>query len=100
MESVSSVPPKPDDAVASAFVAALDAIDPDIVHGRPVKAVDRARNQCSSNADWQGVGEPKLIEARLVELTRQRFTSPSHPDGFGSDVAVRILAAIREYICP
>lgn len=100
MDHESSVPPKPDDKTARAFVAALEAIDPDIVHGKPDKAVDRARNQCSSINDWQGVGEPKLIDARLVELTRQRFTSPNHPDGFGSDVAARILAAIRDHICP
>lgn len=95
-----SVPPKPDDEAAEAFIAALNANDPDIVHGKPGKAVDRARNQCSSVSDWQGVGEPKLIDARLVELTRKRFTSPNHPDGFGTEVAVRILAAAREYICP
>jgi hypothetical protein len=99
MSYVPELPPKPDEASASAFIAELNAIDPDIVHGRPDKAISRARDQAQATAAWPDA-EPKLIDAKLVELTRQRFTSPNHPDGFGSAIAAQILAAIRRHICP
>jgi hypothetical protein len=76
------------------FIAALDAIDPDIVHGKAEKAVDRARNQCGS------VKQHPKDQARLVKLTDMRFSSPGHPDGFGAAKATKILAAARKYICP
>ena len=98
MNQVPEIPPRPDEETARAFIAELDAIDPDIVHGKPDKAISRARDQAQSVASWPDV-EPKLAEARLVELTRKRFTSPQHPDGFGSDIAAEILAAIRRHIC-
>jgi hypothetical protein len=98
MDHMSSVPPKPSEDATKAFIAELNAIDPDIVHGKPDKAIDRARDQCTSIRAWHDA-EPKLVEVRLIELTRQRFTSPAHPDGFGSEMAARILAAVRTYIC-
>ncbi len=78
----------------AALVADLDAIDPDIVHGKPDKAVNRGRNQCSSVRQFPD------DQAKLVDLTNKRFTSPDHPDGFGSDKAAQILAAVRKNLCP
>ncbi|WP_052682054.1 hypothetical protein [Saccharothrix sp. ST-888] len=92
--SDAGLPPKPDAPGVAKLVAALDAIDPDIVAGQPDKAVDRARNQCQSIYDF-----PK-DRAKLIDLTNQRFTSPKHPDGFGADKAEKILTALQTTICP
>ncbi|WP_066359838.1 DUF732 domain-containing protein [Herbidospora mongoliensis] len=88
------IPPAPDTDTQAKFIAALEAIDPDIVHGDEEKAVDRARNQCSS------VKENPDEKAQLVKLTNQRFSSPDHPEGFGTAKATRILTAVRKHICP
>ncbi|MGI9000697.1 MAG: hypothetical protein ACR2GH_03430 [Pseudonocardia sp.] len=48
IEAQQGIPPEPGPDVVAALVADLDAIDPDIVHGKPDKAVNRGRNQCSS----------------------------------------------------
>lgn len=88
------VPPEPGKAAWDAFIADLTAIDPDIVHGKEEKAVDRGRNQCSSVKEWPN-DQPKL-----VDLTNKRFTSPDHPKGFGRAKATKILAAVRKHICP
>ncbi len=88
------VPPEPDAVTAAAFIADLDAIDLAIVGGKPDRAIDRARNQCSSVREWPN------DQAKLVSLTSQRFTSPSNPEGFGSEKSARILAAVRKHICP
>ncbi|HEX7305359.1 hypothetical protein [Lentzea sp.] len=91
---VPGIPPKPDATTQAAYVAELDAIDPEIVNGNPDRAVSRGRDQCSSVAKTPG------DQAKLVELTAQRFTSPNHPSGFGPDASARILAAVRKHICP
>lgn len=96
------IPPKPDPATEAAYIAALVAIDPDIVHGEHEKAVDRGRNQCRSIADHPG------DRARQVALTQARFSSPSHPSspdlanpgGFGPEVAARILDVVHQHLCP
>jgi hypothetical protein len=93
-EAEIGIPPKPDAAGADAYIAALTAIDPDIVHGKPDKAVSRGRNQCSSIKDSPN------DQAKLVRLTNTRFTSPDHPDGFGEAKAGRILEAVRTHLCP
>ncbi|MER6825029.1 hypothetical protein ABT352_03480 [Streptosporangium sp. NPDC000563] len=93
-EVATGIPPKPDAATQAKFIAALEAIDPDIVHGKEDKAVDRARNQCSS------VKEFPDDQAKLVELTNQRFSSPDRPEGFGATKAAGILKAVRTHICP
>lgn len=92
--AIEGVPPEPDQATAQAYIEALQAIDPDIVHGEPEKAIDRGRNQCSS------IHEAPNDQARLVELTRQRFTSPDQPEGFSVKAGQQILTAVRTYICP
>lgn len=88
------LPAKPDAAVTAKLVAALAAIDKDIVDGKPDKAVDNARNQCQAIYNF-----PK-DHAKLVDLTNHRFTSPTHPNGFGPETAEKILSAVQATLCP
>lgn len=91
--AVDGLPPKPDEATAAAYIAALTAIDADIVHGKPDKAIDRGRNQCFSMRDTKD-------RAKLVDLTNKRFTSPTHPDGHGTAKAEKILDIVHKHLCP
>lgn len=88
------IPPKPDAATQAKYIAALTAIDPDIVNAKPDKAVDRGRNQCETIANF-----PK-DDQKQIDLTNQRFTSPNHPDGFGPAKATKIRDAVHTYLCP
>ncbi|MCX5196421.1 hypothetical protein OOK31_21395 [Streptomyces sp. NBC_00249] len=88
------IPPKPDAATQAKYIAALTAIDPDIVNTKPDKAVDRGRNQCDSIANF-----PK-DDQKQIDLTNQRFTSPNHPDGFGPAKAAKIRDAVHTHLCP
>lgn len=88
------VPPTPAPAAWKAYIAALKKIDPAIVGDDEEKVVDRGRDQCGS------VKEFPNDTARLVDLTNKRFTAPGHSDGFGKAKAEKILAAVRQYICP
>jgi hypothetical protein len=94
IEADAGIPPKPDANTEAAYIDALMAIDPDIVHGKPDAAVNRGRNQCSS------VHQSPNDRAKLVQLATKRFSSPDHPDGFGSAVAAQILDVARKYPCP
>ncbi len=93
-EAEAGIPPKPDAATQQAYISALVAIDPDIVHGKEDKAVSRGRDQCSSVKQWPN------DQTKLVDLTQQRFTSPDHPEGFGPDKSAQIIAVVRKYLCP
>lgn len=88
------LPPVPDESNRKSYIVALNAIDTDIVHGKEHTAVERGRNQCSSIKSFPN------DEKKWVSLTNQRFTSPNHPDGFGTVKASKILVAVRKYICP
>ncbi|GHF77604.1 hypothetical protein GCM10018790_64660 [Kitasatospora xanthocidica] len=88
------LPPKPDEATTAKYLAALIAIDPEIVGDKPDRAVSRGRDQCSS------VAQHPHDTAGLVKLTNQRFTSPKHPEGLGDAKSTRILAAVRAHVCP
>ncbi|MEV7353490.1 hypothetical protein [Kitasatospora sp. NPDC091276] len=92
--SDAGLPGKPGTDLTGKLVAALDAIDPAIVGGKPDQAVDRARNQCQALFQF-----PK-DKSKLVELANQRFTSPDHPQGFGPDTAAKINDALRTTLCP
>jgi hypothetical protein len=92
--SEAGIPPKPDAASSDAYIEALTAIDPDIVHGKPDKAISRGRNQCSSIKDHPS------DQARLIQLAGVRFTSPNHPDGFGPIKSEKIVEAVRTHLCP
>lgn len=91
---VRGIPPKPDAGTQAKYIAALTAIDPDIVNTKPDKAVDRGRNQCETIANF-----PK-DDQKQIDLTNQRFTSPNHPDGFGPAKAARIRDAVHTHLCP
>ncbi|WP_329383176.1 hypothetical protein OG625_20900 [Streptomyces sp. NBC_01351] len=88
------IPPKPDAATQAKYIAALTAIDPDVVNTKPDKAVDRGRNQCETIANFP------TDKQKQTDLTNQRFTSPTHPDGFGQAKAAKILDAVHTHLCP
>ncbi len=94
------IPPEPDQATADAFIAALDAINPAIVHrgqdeaGDIEQAIDRGRDQCST---IQANPDDRALQ---VETTRQRFTSPVAPDGWPPEIAEQILDAVLTHLCP
>ncbi|MGI5178676.1 hypothetical protein ACQEVZ_20300 [Dactylosporangium sp. CA-152071] len=89
------IPPTPGPDAWKAYISALRDIDPDIVAGKEESLiVNRGRDQCGS------VKQTPNDQPKLVELTNKRFTSPNHPEGFGAEKSTRILAAVRQYICP
>ncbi|MFE3475696.1 hypothetical protein ACFXOI_29440 [Streptomyces bacillaris] len=78
----------------AAFVAALNAIDKDIAHGKPDKAASRGRSQCQTIHDW-----PK-DESKQIDTATRRFTSPTHPEGRTLEVAKKINEAAHHHLCP
>jgi len=94
----SDLPPKPDLATRTAYLADLDAIDPDIVHGKDDKAVSRGRNQCSDFKTT--VDGEKLSREKMIANTNYRFTSPDHPNGHGTEIAEQILDVVHKHLCP
>ncbi|MGW2889005.1 hypothetical protein ACWDDN_27570 [Streptomyces griseoruber] len=89
-----ALPPRPDRDGEGAYVRALTAIDPDIVHDKEDEAVERGRDQCATIHDHPGDRE-KQISAAM-----QRFVSPGHPDGFGRVKSTRIVEAVHTNLCP
>lgn len=75
------------------FQAALDAIDPEIVHGKLDKAIGRARNVCQA---WKTCPD----EASYLAAVAKRFTSPRHPDGWDPATVRAIATAIEQFIRP
>ncbi|MFD2119977.1 hypothetical protein ACFSNO_10735 [Streptomyces cirratus] len=69
------IPPKPDAATQAKYIAALAAIDPDIVNTKPDKAVDRGRNQCESIA-----GFPMTSRSRPTSPTSGSPRPPTRTD--------------------
>lgn len=88
------LPPSPKPADRAAYLAGLNAIDPDIVHGKDDKAITRGINSCSSIRNWPD------DKAQQVEWTGNRYTSPTHPEGRDTATATKILALARKHICP
>ncbi|MFJ8109406.1 hypothetical protein [Streptomyces sp. NPDC096132] len=89
-----ALPPRPDANGEAAYVRALTAIDPDIVHDKEDKAVERGRDQCATIHEHPGDREKQISTAM------QRFTSPGHPDGFGRVKSTRIVDAVHTNLCP
>ncbi|KUN81081.1 hypothetical protein [Streptomyces griseoruber] len=89
-----ALPPRPDRDGEGAYVRALTAIDPDIVHDKEDEAVERGRDQCATIHAHPGDRE-KQISAAM-----QRFVSPGHPDGFGRVKSTRIVEAVHTNLCP
>lgn len=91
-------PPEADAATTKAYRAALDAIDPDIAHGKTDKAVSHGRDTCRAyKTKYDGKAPDR---AKLIELTNLRFTSPNHPEGHGIGTAEKILDAVHKHLCP
>ncbi|MEO3751259.1 DUF732 domain-containing protein [Streptomyces sp. B6B3] len=88
------IAPEPDAATADAYLAALDAIDPEIDGDDPESAISRGRDTCRTIHDHPD------DRAQQIEQTNQRFTHPDHPDGWGRETAERILDAAHEHLCP
>ncbi|WP_405930334.1 hypothetical protein [Streptomyces sp. NBC_00827] len=88
------LPPSPEPAPRAAYIDGLNAIDPDIVHGKDDKAVSRGINTCSSIKNFPGDG------AKQIKLTGQRFSSPTHPEGRDTATAEKILDLAHKHICP
>ncbi|MET3986318.1 DUF732 domain-containing protein [Streptomyces sp. PvR034] len=87
-------PPLPDAETEAKYLAALTAIDADIVHNKPDKAVEHGRSLCQTIA--RSPGDLK----RQDDIAAVRFTSPAHPHGFGPTTAPRIRAAVHTHLCP
>ncbi|MGR7002418.1 hypothetical protein ACU686_37750 [Yinghuangia aomiensis] len=56
--------------------------------------MSRGRDPCAS------IGQDPKDRAKLVGLANQRFTAPTHPDGFGAATAEKTLDVVHQYICP
>lgn len=89
------IPPKPDAATQAAYLAALRAINPDII-GRHDDSiiVGRGRDQCRSIKDHPS------DRARQIQTTKIRFSAGGYPDGFPPDQLERILDVVHQYLCP
>ncbi|MFB9734320.1 hypothetical protein [Streptomyces sp. NPDC057386] len=92
--ATAALPPRPDSRGEAAYVRALTAIDPDIVHDDESGAVDRGRAQCRTIRAFPG------DTARQISEAERRFTSPGHPQGFGRAKAARIVDAVHTQLCP
>ncbi|MEU9199428.1 hypothetical protein [Streptomyces sp. NPDC048332] len=88
------LPPRPDVATADAYVKALDAIDTDIAHGKTDKAVSRGMDTCGLLTRFPG------DEAKQIDQTNKRWSSPTHPEGHGLATAKKILATTHKQLCP
>ncbi|MFJ8471422.1 hypothetical protein [Kitasatospora sp. NPDC094011] len=88
------LPAKPDADLTGKTVAALNAIDPAIVGGKPDQVVDQARKQCQAMYQF-----PK-DKAKLAELAKQNFTSSEHPQSLDPDTVAKIDDALRATLCP
>ncbi|MFI1740574.1 hypothetical protein [Streptomyces sioyaensis] len=93
-EATAGTPPKPNVATKLGYIRALTGIDPDIVHGREDKAVDRGLNQCQTIHNFP---KDKPEQTKMAEM---RFTSPRHPEGFGKVKAAQIVEAVHLNLCP
>ena len=94
IREAAGLPPTPNPADWAAYIKALDALDPDIVHGKEEKAVSRGIDTCSAFKRYPD------DTAQQVKVTGQRFTSPTHPEGRDQATAEKILDAAHKHICP
>ncbi|MEF3114498.1 hypothetical protein [Streptomyces chrestomyceticus] len=90
-EAKVGIPPKPDAATQTKYIAALNAISPAIVGGKEDRAVSRGRDTCGT------VHAFPSDRAKQVNLTKQRF-SGSHQ--VTTPEAEKILATVTAHLCP
>jgi hypothetical protein len=92
--SAAGLPPEPKGAQRAAFLAGLNAIDKDIVHGKDDKAISRGIDTCATIKSFPG------DQAKQADQVNKRWTSPTHPDGHGLTTAAQILTVAHATICP
>lgn len=88
------LPPSPKPVDRAAYIDGLNAINPDIVHGKDDKAISRGINACSSIKNLPGE------TAKQIGMASRRFTSPTHPEGRDTATSKKILALAHKHICP
>ncbi|MEU8473750.1 hypothetical protein [Streptomyces hygroscopicus] len=88
IQKEAGIPPEPTGAKRAALIAALKAIDPQIVADED-KAISNARNQCSSLHN--GGKRPDYFAA-------QRFGNDQHPVSEANGKLIN--AALRKTLCP
>ncbi|MFE2323597.1 hypothetical protein ACFXD5_06685 [Streptomyces sp. NPDC059385] len=91
--AAAGIPPSPAPTQRAAYLAALTAIDPEIVNGKDDKAVSRGLSQC------QAMKDEKDVTKRVAQVEK-RFIGPNHPEGFGTTKSAGILAAVQANLCP
>lgn len=89
------LPPEPSPEARTAYLDALNAIDPRIIKpGKADQAVSRGLNQCSSI-------RPGRDRAELVQQTLERFTITTRfPDLATPETGEAILTAVQKHLCP
>ncbi|WKK26857.1 DUF732 domain-containing protein [Streptomyces olivoreticuli] len=90
-EAKMGIPPKPDAAAQAKYIAALDAISPAVVNGKPDRAVSRGRDTCGT------VHSFPTDHTKQVDITRQRFSGATQ---FTTTQAEQILTAVQTHLCP
>ena len=90
-EAEADLPPEPDAGTRAAYIEALNALDPAIVHGDEDRAVDRGRDQCG------GIKQFPNDRTKLVNQTRQRFSGSTLLSGAQ---AGQVLDVVHRYLCP
>ena len=88
------LPAEPKGAQRQAFIDGLNAIDPDIVHGKDDKAISRGIDTCGIFKRFPG------DRAKQIDQTNKRWISPTHPEGHGLATAEKILDLAHKHICP
>ncbi|MFJ8013880.1 hypothetical protein [Streptomyces sp. NPDC096339] len=91
--AAAGTPPSPAPAQRATYLAALNAIDPEIVDGKDDKAVSRGLSQCQAMKDEKDI-------TKRVSQVEQRFIGPTHPNGFGTTKSAGILVAVEANLCP
>jgi hypothetical protein len=88
------LPAEPKGAQRQAFIDGLNAIDPDVVHGKEDKAVSRGIDTCGILKRFPG------DRAKQIDQSNRRWSSPMHPEGHGLAKAAKILDVAHKNICP
>lgn len=84
----------PDADTRAAYLADLDLVDPDIVHGEPDLAVARGIAQCGTFHQF-----PDDLDHQ-IGIAHERFTSPNHPLGFPLGDTKYIVEMVHKHLCP
>ncbi|OII63787.1 hypothetical protein BJP40_02595 [Streptomyces sp. CC53] len=88
------LPPSPEPQPRAAFLAALNALEPDLVHGKDDKAISRGLDTCSALKRHPG------DRSKQIEVTAKRWTSPDHPEGRSLPTAEKVLDLSHKHLCP